>query len=139
MLAVCGAVDLAGLALLVVGVALPQEHRGYRLPAAVYQRYERVFPQRPGDFHSHREGDGHAPRQAAGEAHVLDYGLVVLPQHEAFEGAEDAACDHLQVGEGPTLERNPRQPEGIPYELFAILPWRPAIHQVSAVWRYGAA
>src|SRR5215207_5656009 len=92
-------VDLPRLALLLVGVAVLEEHRGDHAPVAVLKGYLLALAYGVRLVLADGERDGHAPHQAAGEMHGLDDALVVLADHKARKRGEDAGGDHLQVGE----------------------------------------
>src|SRR5215218_3094934 len=91
-------VDHPGLALLVVAVELPEHHGGHGLPGTVNQGYLGALLEPSGLLLVDGYGDGQAPGEAAPQAHILHHALVLVAQHEPFEGAEDPGRDHLQVG-----------------------------------------
>ena len=133
MLAVCGAVDLEGLALLVVGVAVLDDHGGDDLPFARRKRYLLALAYLSRLVFGDGERDGHAPRQAVGEAHTVDDALVVIADHKTRERREDACGDHLQVRERPRAYRDPAQPLGLPCSLLALVLRRSSVYERPAV------
>jgi hypothetical protein len=107
---VCGPVDHPGLALLVIAVALPKQHRSHWLSVAVDQGYLGPFYQRAGRGFVRREGHGLAPGEAVREAHVFHDALVFLPLHKPSRGLKtpvEIICKSEMV-------RGPRETLGIP-------------------------
>src|SRR5215213_8265746 len=101
VLSIRGPVDHLSLALLIVTVALPEQHSGYRLPVAVRQGYFGPFIECSGRLFIGGERYGQTPDQSVREAHLFDDALVLLPEHKALQRTEDPGGDHLQVGDGP--------------------------------------
>src|SRR5215211_6688155 len=95
MLLARSTVDLAGLVLLGEGDLLAN-------PYAVCL------------FLASGECDRKAPGQAVLQMHRLDDALVVLADHKAREGREDAGGDHLQIGESPGTQSYPGEALGPP-------------------------
>src|SRR5918998_3433508 len=104
--------DLAGLALPVVGELVLDEHGGEDAAIAVHERDLVALGDGTGLGVVHGEGDREAPDQPVLEVHRLDDRIVVGLDHEAGQRREDARGDHLEVGEGPGLERYPAQALG---------------------------
>src|SRR5215204_306305 len=100
VLPIRGPVDHLSLALLIVTVALPEQHSAYRLPVAVRQGYFGPFIECSGRLFIGGERYGQTPDQSVGETHLFDDALVLLPEHKALQRAEDPGRDHLQVGDG---------------------------------------
>ncbi len=95
------AVDLPGLVLLVVGVAVLDDHGGENASRLVREGDLLADPYAVCLFLARGECDRQAPGQAVLEVHRLDDALVVLADHKAREGREDAGGEHLQVRESP--------------------------------------
>src|SRR5215218_4772056 len=100
VLPIRGPVDHLSLALLIVTVALPEQHGGYRLPGAVCQGYFGPFFERSGGLFIGSERYGQTPDQSVGETYLFDDALVLLPEHKALQRTKDPGRDHLQVGDG---------------------------------------
>src|SRR5215208_4083484 len=101
MLRARSTVDLAGLVLLVVGVAVLDDH-GREHPSRLIGEGDLLAnPYAVCLFLARGECDRQAPGQAVLQVHRLDDALVVLADHKARERREDSARDHLQVGESP--------------------------------------
>jgi hypothetical protein len=77
-------------------------------PTGLVRERDPVALRRALDRKAHREG----PRQPAGQVHVLDHALVVVPAHEAREGGEGARGEHVQVGELARGEAHRLEPLG---------------------------
>jgi hypothetical protein len=97
---------LLGLALLVVAVDLLDLEDG-EWPALLVGERDPVSARLVLDG----QADGQRPRQAAGEAHVLDDPLVVGRRHEACERRERARGEHVEVGQ--LARREPGGLEGL--------------------------
>src|SRR5215217_9618433 len=67
------------------------------------------------------------------DLHVLDDALVVLADHKAGEGREDAGRDHLQVGERPRSERDLGEISRPLGALVALLMGRATVYERAAV------
>src|SRR5215210_7909708 len=93
--------DLGGLALLVVGVAVLDDHGREHASRAVGEGDLLAHPYAVRLFLTYGECDRQAPYETVLEVHRLDDALIVLADHNAREGREDTGGDHLQVGEGP--------------------------------------
>src|SRR5215212_1075682 len=130
-------VDHPGLALLVVAVELPEHHDGHGLPGTVNQGYLGALRESSGLLLVDGYGDGQAPGEAAPQAHILSPALVLVAQHEPFEGAEDPGRDHLQVGSGPRAQGHLRQIRSLHRTLPALLFGDYAVYEFSPVRGYG--
>src|SRR5215210_515458 len=112
MLRARSAEDLCGLVLLVVGVAVLDDHcRKY--PSRLVGEGDLLanpYPVRL--FLAHGECDRQAPDQTVLQVHRLDDALVVLADHKAGQGREDAGGDHLQVRESPRTQSYPGEALG---------------------------
>src|SRR5215203_2717213 len=138
MLGARGTVDLAGLVLLVVGVAVLDDH-GREHPSRLIGEGDLFAdPYAVCLFFARGECNRQAPGQAVLQVHGLDDALVVLADHKAREGREDAGGDHLQVRESPGIQGYPGEALGPTEQLIALLLWRPAVDEFAAVGSYGS-
>src|SRR5215218_662753 len=138
MLRARSTVDLAGLVLLVVGVAVFDDH-GREHPSRLIGEGDLLAnPYAVRLFLARGECNRQAPGQAVLQVHGLDDALVVLANHKAREGREDAGGDHLEVGESPGIQGYPGEALGPTEQLIALLLWRPAVDEFAAVGSYGS-
>src|SRR5215210_1799379 len=114
MLGVRRPVDLGGLALLVVRVAVFDDHGREHPSRAVGEGDLLSHPYPVRLFLTRGEGDRQAPYETVLQVHRLDDALVVLADHKARKRREDAGGDHLQVREGPRTQGYPREAPGPP-------------------------
>jgi hypothetical protein len=113
---------LLGLAVLVVLVDL--------LDVQDRQRATRPVGERdpvPGQNLVDRETDRKRPRQAAGQAHLLEDALVVLSTHETGQRRKRAGREHVQVGELARREAHRLE------RLDALRPLARALDQLPSV------
>src|SRR3712207_2719543 len=114
-----------------VGVAVLDEHGGHHPSIASGKSY--LLANGVRFVLADVERDRHAPHQAAGEAHGLDDGLVVLADHETRKRREDTGGDHLEVRERPRAERDLAQLLCPLPALVALVFRRPPVYERTAV------
>src|SRR5215203_1341453 len=126
-------VDLAGLVFLVVGVAVLDDHGGENPSRLIGEGDLLAHPYAVCLFLAHGECDRQAPGQAVLQVHRLDDALVVLADHKARKGREDAGGDHLQVRESPGTQSYPGEALGPTEQLISLLLRRPAVDELAAM------
>src|SRR5215213_824058 len=101
MLRARSTVDLAGLVLLGIGVAVLDDHGRENPSRLIGEGYLLANLYAVCLFLARGKCDRQAPGQAVLQVHRLDDACVVLADHKARERREDSGGDHLQVGESP--------------------------------------